>query len=677
MRTLSQTLLAAQKAASGTPYVRAVFSDYAGDRSRIRLTRHYTGSEGEYFCAVVGAGDGSLIRARIDPSTKVLYTSRVTSPGPGSTFSSWTSHGSVSASAAVALAWRPVLDQVVLFYVAADGVTLTYKVSSDNGASWSGANVLEVAAAAVGFVALAYNPSGSGAWFWTVGATVRVFAGAGPSTAWSNSVASVTGIACRHFLDFDVVVCGAETVTGDAKVWTAIYGDGAEQAANTWSGLSEVATASAGSNVSFRSPAPELLQHWRLFFVEKYAGTQAYSRLQWSTMNAAATFSNEQWSEPAAFAYEGDYGVAASAANLAGYLWLASAAGVWSGRSPTQDDLDVSEDVIEASVQIDEDRGQVRLVLRNDPVANELLGRYSGYGTGALSALQRGARLQLAAGYRTLAGPETPISPAYWVESIEQTTGAEARLIVQASDAWSLLERWRSKRQFFWQAGTLAVSQLLQFVCSRAGLGLTAESASDAITDLQPSFTIHPGESGRTAVQRLLAMVPDQAFAQGGGLRARFPQTDDATDYVYVAAGLSQMAAHAIVSARYRDLGPDTNRVRVIGAGVFNEGFDFTDIESIGEHNLLVNDLNLTTASQTADRAAFGLREAELRSGRDEVRLAGVNCGQELYDVVSITDPQAGLEGEKRRVLGLSWRYRSAAAGGEAIYDMTLVLGKP
>jgi hypothetical protein len=677
MRALTQTLLAAQKAASGAPYVRAVFSDYAGDRSRVRLKRHYTGPEGEYFCAVVGAGDGSLIRARIDPATKVLFTSRVASPGPESTFSSWMSHGTVSGSAAVALAWRPVQDEVVLFYVAADGVTLTYKVSSDNGATWSGANVLEVAAAAVGFVALGYNPSGSGAWFWTVGATVRVFAGAGPSAAWTNSVASITGIACSYLLDFDVVVCGTASATGDAKVWTAIFGDGVEQAQNTWSALSEVATASAGSNVSFRSPALALLQHWRLFFVEKYAGTQAYSRLQSSVMNAATTFSNEQWSEPAAFEFEGDYGVAASAANLDGYLWLASAAGVWSGRSPTQDDLDVSEDVIEAAVEIAEGSGLARLVLRNDPAANGLAGRFAGYGSGALSALRRGARLQLAAGYRTSLGPETPVSPAYWVESIEQTTGAEARLIVQARDAWSLLDRWRAKHQFFWQADALAVSQLLQFVCSRAGLSIVFDSASDAITELKPAFTIHPGESGRTALQRLLAVVPDQAFADGGGLRVRFPQEGDATDYVYVTPGPSQMGEHALVSARYRDLGPATNRVRVLGAGIFNEGFDFSDIESMGEHNLLVNDINLTTAGQAADRAGFGLREAGLRSARDEIRLAGVNCGQELYDVVSITDPQAGLEGAKRRVLGLSWRYKSAAAGGEPAYATTLLLGKP
>ena len=82
MRTLTRTLEAAQKSSSAVPYVSAVFADYHGDVSRARFERHYTGSEGDYFSAVTRAGDGSLVRARIDPATKVLYTQRVTSPGP-------------------------------------------------------------------------------------------------------------------------------------------------------------------------------------------------------------------------------------------------------------------------------------------------------------------------------------------------------------------------------------------------------------------------------------------------------------------------------------------------------------------------------------------------------------------------------------------------------------------
>src|SRR3989304_1465181 len=120
MKQLSSTLLAAQKGASGAPYVKAELSDYYGDRSRIRFTRHYTGSEPEGRGAVAGAGDGSLVRARVDPSTEVLYTQRVTTPGPGDDFSQWTSHGAIGTQNGVALAGGAGAT-VYLFYVAGGG----------------------------------------------------------------------------------------------------------------------------------------------------------------------------------------------------------------------------------------------------------------------------------------------------------------------------------------------------------------------------------------------------------------------------------------------------------------------------------------------------------------------------------------------------------------------------
>src|SRR5262245_24434809 len=153
MRSLTSTLLAAQQSASGAPYVRAVFSDHHGDVSRLRFSRLYTGSEGEYFMAVAGAGDGSLVRARIDPATKVLYVQRTTSPGPGSTFSSWTSVVTVSTSGAVALAASGA--NVYLFYVDTDTLTLKQRLSTDNGTTFGSATTVATAASAVTYLAAA------------------------------------------------------------------------------------------------------------------------------------------------------------------------------------------------------------------------------------------------------------------------------------------------------------------------------------------------------------------------------------------------------------------------------------------------------------------------------------------------------------------------------------------
>jgi hypothetical protein len=384
-------------------------------------------------------------------------------------------------------------------------------------------------------------------------------------------------------------------------------------------------------------------------------------------MSGLEDFKQALWREPVAFDYTGDYGVAAAARNLGGHLWLSAPAGVWSGLSPANPDLDLSADVVEATVQLGAGGGRARLVLANPAIGNTPALRYSNYGSGALGALRRGARLELSPGYCTAGGAEASTGDMFWVESIELTTGAEPRLILQARDAWWLLEQWRARRQFAWTAGSSAVSQILAFVCARAGLLFSSSTSSAALTTYEPAFTIHPGESGRTAVRRLLAMVPDEAFARGGGLASLHPEANDEPVYDYG-------GAHAVVSARYADVGSPRNRARVLGAGVYNEAFDFGEIESMGERIEQVLDINLTTTALAGDRAAFELRRAGMTQRHDEVLLAGVNCGQELYDVVALTDPQAGLDEAPRRVLVLTWRY---TAEPRPRYDMTLVVGNP
>jgi hypothetical protein len=111
----------------------------------------------------------------------------------------------------------------------------------------------------------------------------------------------------------------------------------------------------------------------------------------------------------------------------------------------------------------------------------------------------------------------------------------------------------------------------------------------------------------------------------------------------------------------------------VLGSAVFNEGFEYAEMESQGQRVDQVLDLNLTTSLQAADRAAAALRSAAIESRRDELVIQGLNCGQDLLDVVEVTDPQAGLIAARRRVLGIAWRYDTTSA--HACYEMTLTLG--
>src|SRR3990170_3408249 len=100
MRTLSASLLAAQKSASAVPYLKVVVSDRIGGVRRLAFTRLYTGSEADGYHAAAMPSDGSLLRARV--ASGRLYYQRVASPGAGSNFSVWTDLNA-AANAGVAL----------------------------------------------------------------------------------------------------------------------------------------------------------------------------------------------------------------------------------------------------------------------------------------------------------------------------------------------------------------------------------------------------------------------------------------------------------------------------------------------------------------------------------------------------------------------------------------------
>jgi hypothetical protein len=187
------------------------------------------------------------------------------------------------------------------------------------------------------------------------------------------------------------------------------------------------------------------------------------------------------------------------------------------------------------------------------------------------------------------------------------------------------------------------------------------------MTNLTPAFTINAGESGKTAVMRLAAMVPDRLFMRGSVVVSRQVSSADATDYAYG-------TAHSIAGARYVDGGPEDNYARVTGTAVYSESFDFPDIEAVGSRVVQVVDRNLTTGIDATERADLILRDASLGARRDEVYLATVNTVQEVLDVVEVSDPQAGLSAARRRVRGVAWSY--VAAGPKPRYDMTLTLGE-
>ncbi len=657
MKTLTGSLLSAQRSASALPYIRARLADYDGYAPRLRFVQHYDGAEPAGYHAACIAPDGSLIRARQVDNGASLLVSRVASPAPGSTFSSWTQvETDVEDDAGIALCVAG--SDVWLFYLDNDGITIRRRISADNGATWgSAATVLATGGVKTWIAAAAADGSGgSDGDILLVWNEVEVlyrsrYTGSwGARTAATPTFAGVTGLAVAYLLDWQVVVCGFPPASGMAmNVWAVRYGDGVNQASNTWGSLKEVTGAGDGSDVQLSAPSLDYESGaWRLFFVESYIGDVAYDRLQWTTMGLAHDFNEEQWREPVAFDYADPKGV--SIAVAAARVWLCSAEGVWSSALPANAELDASASVLEAKVAVDERRSLVELELDVILWGDELL--------------QRGTRLELTPGYRT-SSDEVALPYGYWVESVELVTGDEPRVVVKARDGWWLLERWRARRQLVWAAGDKTVDQLLLFLVARAGVEFTTEAASDALSSLLPAFTVHAGESGLTAVRRLLALVEDVPRWDGSQLVTNLTADDDASTYEF---GIT----HAVLEATHRDLEPEINRVRVVGLGVLGEAFDYADAEASGERIATVIDARLTSGADAAERAAAVLRKSRLAAELAELRLFGVHCGVELWDVVELTDVQAGLEAAPRRVLGYGWSFRR---GRRARYDMTVELG--
>ena len=287
MRSLSAELLAAQRSGSAVPYLQVTVGDRIDGVRRLAFQRLYSGSEGDGYHAATMPSDGSLLRARA--ASGRVYYQRVTSPGPSSSFGSWTDLAA-AANAGVALCIEG--SSALLFYVDTNGTTVRVRESTDYGATLGSAVTAAAAAGAVAWLTADVKSNGDALLLYSVGATVYAVKRSGGSwgtpTAWTNSVAAVRGLACYHSGDWNVVVAG-EDAAGNAMVWTAVYGDGFSQAADTWSALREVTRASVGSSVSFRAPFLARPDVFRMTFVEKYAGTQAYARPYhgWSPATAA------------------------------------------------------------------------------------------------------------------------------------------------------------------------------------------------------------------------------------------------------------------------------------------------------------------------------------------------------------------------------------------------------
>jgi hypothetical protein len=653
-------LLAAQKEASHVPYVRVEAKNKMAGVVRVDWERLYTGTEDDYFHALTMPGDGSLIRARITPPAdgRKLYRQRVANPGPSSNFSVWTYTDQYNC---VVVAAASQGAEVSIFWINANREIRRIK-STDNGASWGSPELIDYSpTTTINGLAAAYKPNGDLAIFFTDQATLYVKKHVGGSwqakSAWDKSTSDLSGMAAVYDGDWNLLVTGKDA-SGNFKLWSLIYGDGGDVPAGTWSALKEFASAPSDGSFEYCRAFMDKPDVYRGFYVEKFSGTQAYNRPFWSHSVLDTRFLDNLWREPVPVNLSSQYGLAI--AHYGSYCWLSAPGGVW--RAPlTVPSLDLTNDIILLRQENVPGQGRLTIELRNDD------GRYASLPL----PLGLGCQLEVSPGYVTSAGNEVSPGPAFALEAYEHTSsGGKASLVLYSWDGWGQINTWVARHQFRWNKTTseMSVKDMLTFILARVGFRLEVKSQSSAITSYYPDFVIHPGDRGDALINRLLSFVPDVLFIEGNRAYLVNPQSTDSSVYSYG-------TAHPILEGRYREGAWALSRIRVEGydaAGgqpIIVDGFDWSQIAKLGDRLSLVSDRNIGTVTEAEQRGLAHLRESEIESAGGNI-LVPVHCGQQLYDVIDITDSRAGLIGRKKRVLGLTHIYQPAK--GEYQHRLTL-----
>jgi hypothetical protein len=666
MKELTETLLAAQKSASRRPYVTLTATNKIAGAVRPKYERLYTGSEPDYFHALAVAGDGSLIRFRVTPpeDNRRLLRQRVVNPGPESDFSQWVDTGRYDVLAVAAC----TLDSTISVFWLEGDRSIHHRKSTDNGATWGTAESIgSTTSVAASGIAAAYKNNGDIAVFFIDMETLYLIKYTGgswqPETEWDKTSGSLSGVGCFYDGDWDLLVTGRDA-EGNYKLWSLVYGDGADVPAGTWSDLKEVAAADATAGYAYIQPFMTKADVIRGSFVEKFTGIAPYSRSYTMNIVPGTTFSEGRWSEPLPFNLSGEFGLAYGYRD--GCLWLTCPFAFFRA-DLSEATLDLSADVLILKEELAEGESKLMVELTNGD------GRYASPGTGSLSVLDVGYGLEVGLGYITSNGAETGISTGFRLEALEHTSGGgKAVLTLYASGGWETLDGWRAHTQFRWNESggeTASVKDILAFVLGRACIPLEVKSESAAIAGFFPDFTIHAGDSGRGIGRELLRYVPDVLVMAGDRAYLVNPESSDESVYAYG-------PVHDIIEGRFIRGSLRLTRVQVegydetTGEAIITDYFAWEEAGRGPERFEQVLDRNIGSLPEAAAREEAYLRKAAIRSEGGVIKVP-LNSGQELYDVVEVSDTRAGLTAAKRRVLGMSVLYDTRKGS----YEQRLYLG--
>ena len=669
---LSDTLLAAQKKPHRIPYVEAKVYDYEQGIKRLSWTSLYTGSEPGNHHGIAFDGQGSMYRIRSGGSSTLLYQ-KIISPGPSSDFSNWSlitndCYGPCAIAACGA--------KVYIFYRTTGNVLWKY-YSHDYGQSWNNAQLIAVATV----LSMAASWKGTTSTVVCFAATpfkisAMVLDTTDQTTAehyYNHALDTIYGIGAT-FRDGEFPILFAASVTVGATVLYALY---ATRLDATFAFLSPypLLTAHDDQDTIFTFPDchsplnPEPYETLQLTAVESYSGITSYNRPLFSRLVKGTYWSDATIIEPRFFL------PLTSAFGLrlitdSSHWWLSMPGGLWRASRQADSPVDLTPYIIRIrqlvgaglvpalTIELDNSRAHF-----STPPPN-------------------GSEIVLKLGYKTTAGPESVNAGHYWIDSSRFTSSDNTSvLIISATDLWGLAARWSARYVLRWNYTSPPVPcrvwAILYQILGRFGIRLWNNGAvpqSDPMNNFYPKYLVRGGSQGHTQVRRLLSFVTDGLIQREAFAFVKDLLSTESPCYEYRNAP----GYHPLLKGEY-DANLTITHTQVSGdteatppVHVREAAFDWP-LLSLGIDNLAMQyDPNLEEADQAQKRADALLRHEAQKSLGGQI-IVPTNCGQELYDVVKVTDTRVGLANKNFRVLAIQTDYSRR----KALYEQKLTLGAP
>jgi len=669
MKTLSASLTAAQKKPDRLPYVEAKVYDFEKGIKRLSWSRLYEGNEPDNHHGIAFDGQGSMHRIRADTGNK-LYRQKITSPDDQSDYSQWTQIATDCQGPCAIAAYGA---KIYIFYRTTANVLWKY-YSHNYGQDWSNSQLASYA-----------DVLSMAATWWGTGNIVVCFAAKAAelnaivldssdqetsqhthSEPITHPLTTTYGIGASYTPNhIDIVFAAKETA--EPYSFIALYRTELDSNYD-WLAFQYFITAPDGEDVTYEYPdchnpaSAQDYENTQLTAVEKYTGTTAYTMPLICHAVRGSAFSSMAFTEPKPFLnISSTYGLRLQ--STATHWWLERPDGVWRATRAAGTPLDLTPDILELTQQT---QGTLVIVLDNHKAQ---------YATPPAKR----SEVILKLGYKTSQGSEAVEMGRYWIDSWEYSSSVSvSSLKLFCLDGQGLASRWSARFQMRWPA-TKRVWEIIQEIICRWGINLTSPGGvpkSSAVDNLYPDFTLQPGTRGDAALRRILSFIPDALIFDGNQAYVKDLKDDEASSYSYSVTLSGSEGSHVILQGEYAG-SVSVSRSRAIGRDdqdnrIVEDAFDWDNLQLGIDIFCQDYDPNLQSAARAQERADAILRRESLRAQGGQITIP-VNCGQELYDVITVTDERCGISSKKYRVLDIETTFSLR----QWLYEQRLTIGAP